>query len=82
MAAVVTVGIAGASYAAMNPRHTERQARAVADRATCQTVNTAIVAYVAANDRGPETIAQLKDLVRGDISAYRIVDGMAAGPGC
>jgi len=45
-------------------------------------VNEAIVAYVAINDRDPKSVDQLKDLVKGDISAYRIVGGMAAGPGC
>ena len=82
MAAAVTVSAAGVSYAALNPDRLERQAQAVADRATCRTVDTAIAAYVALNDKIPATIADLTGFVKGDITAYRIVDGMAAGPGC
>ena len=82
MASVVTVSIAGVSYSALKPEELEAHARSVAAQADCRTVDTAIVAYVTTHDRDPRTIADLRGLVKGDISAYRIVDGMAAGPGC
>jgi hypothetical protein len=66
----------------LNPDRTEENARQVANRASCRTVDSAIVAYVALYDEGPKRIADLADFVDGDITAYRIVDGVAAGPGC
>jgi hypothetical protein len=82
VASVVTVSIAGVSYAALKPKDLEQKARVVAAQADCDTVNSAIVAYVGLHDRDPRSIADLRGLVKGDISAYRIVGGMAAGPGC
>jgi hypothetical protein len=82
MAAAVTVSTAGISYVALNPDRLEKQARAVADRASCRTVDAAITAYVAVHDEPPAAIADLAGYVKGDITAYRIVDGTAAGPGC
>jgi hypothetical protein len=66
----------------LNPDRLESQARVVAARADCRAVDEAIVAYVTVHDRDPRTIRDLTGLVKGDISAYRIVGGMAAGPGC
>lgn len=54
----------------------------VADRATCRTVESAIVAYIAVHDADPTSIRQLTPYVDGDIAKYRIVRGRAAGPGC
>ncbi|MET0425166.1 MAG: hypothetical protein ABW046_14870 [Actinoplanes sp.] len=54
----------------------------MANQATCRTVESAIVAYVGVHDRPPASVAQLADYVDGDITAYRIVRGRAAGPGC
>ena len=82
MSAVVTVSVAGASYSALNPARLEQNARVVASQATCRTVDSAIVAYVALNDEAPKRIDDLTEYVSGDITAYRIVNGMAAGPGC
>ena len=82
MAAAVTVSVAGVSYAALNPDMLERQAQTVADQASCDTVDTAIVAYVGEHERAPRSVDQLRPYVKGDISAYRIVRGVAAGPGC
>ena len=82
MSAAVTVSVAGVSYAAFNPDRVEKHAREVAGQATCRTVDAAIVAYVALHDEAPRRIADLADFVDGDITAYRIVDGLAAGPGC
>ena len=82
VASVVTFSIAGVSYVALKPADLERTARVVAAQADCRAVNEAIVAYVSVNDRDPRSVDQLRDYVKGDISAYRIVRGMAAGPGC
>ena len=82
VASAVTVSIAGVSYAALKPKDLEHKARVVAAQADCRAVNEAIVAYVTINDRDPRSIRDLRDLVKGDISAYRIVGGMASGPGC
>ena len=82
MAAAVTVSISGACYAALNPTKAEESARAVANQATCRTVDTAIVAYVGVHGVPPRSVTQLREYVKGDISKYRIVDGTAAGPGC
>lgn len=82
MAAAVTVSVAGVSYAALNPARLEANAREVASRATCHTVDSAIAAYVSIHGDPPAGIADLGGYVKGDISGYRIVGGMAAGPGC
>lgn len=81
-ASVVTVSIGGVSYVALKPERVEEKARVVAAQADCRSVNAAIVAYVSINDRDPRSIDDVKNLVKGDISAYRIVEGMASGPGC
>ncbi len=82
MTAAVTLSAAGASYSALNPDKLENQARVVAAAASCDTVDTAIVAYLARTDQVPTSIGDLAGYVKGDITAYRIVDGTAAGPGC
>jgi hypothetical protein len=82
MAAAITVSVGGGSYAALNIDGISATAHTVADRASCRTVDEAIVAYLAQHDTAPATITQLRPYVRGDISAYRIVRGRAAGPGC
>lgn len=82
MAATVTLSTAGLCYAAMDPDGLEENARSVAQQATCRAVDAAIVAYTALNDEDPTSIDQLAGYLEGDITAYRIVDGMAAGPGC
>ena len=80
--AAVTLSIAGVSYAALDPASAEEKARVVADRATCRTVDSAIVAYVGVNGAAPTSVRELAGYVDGDVSAYRIVGGRAAGPGC
>ena len=45
-------------------------------------VEQAIVAYLAQHDAAATSVRQLQPFVQGDISAYRIVRGRAAGPGC
>jgi hypothetical protein len=82
VAAAVTVSIAGCSYVALNSDAIEGRAEKVASAATCRTVDAAIVAYVADHGSAPARVAQLRSYVKGDISAYRISKGVAAGPGC
>jgi hypothetical protein len=82
MSAAVTVSVAGVSYVTLNPDRAEERAREVASQATCRTVDSAIAAYVALHDEDPKRIADLTDFVNGDVTAYRIVGGLAAGPGC
>ena len=82
VASTVTVSIGGLSYLALKPEMLEQSARVVAAQADCRAVDAAIVAYVAAHDRDPRSIDDVRPLVKGDISAYRIVEGVASGPGC
>ncbi|MET8153935.1 hypothetical protein ACIBSW_34810 [Actinoplanes sp. NPDC049668] len=82
MAAAITVSVGGVSYAALNVDGISGSTRAVADQASCHTVDAAVVAFVAQHGTAPTTIKQLAPYVKGDISAYRIVGGRAAGPGC
>ena len=82
MIATLTLGTAGVSYVALNPERMEDQARVIADQATCRTVDSAIVAFVAATGAEPTSTADLARYVTGDITAYRVVAGRAAGPGC
>jgi hypothetical protein len=81
-AAAITLGVACASYAALNTGVLADRAEAVADQAGCRAVNQAILGYVAEHDRAPMRIADLTPYVDGDISAYRLVRGVASGPGC
>jgi hypothetical protein len=82
MAAAVTVSVAGVSYAAFDPKDAQEHARQVAGQATCRAVDAAIVAYVTVHDEAPASIDEVAGYVDGDITAYRIVDGVAVGPGC
>jgi hypothetical protein len=82
MAAAITVSVAGLSYVALNPTVLTERAETVADQATCRAVDQAIVAYASVNDTKARSIGDLKPYVKGDISKYRIVRGLAAGPGC
>jgi len=82
MAAAVTMSVAGVSYAALNSDSIRSTATTVAEKASCRAVDEAIVGYVAQHAAAPTAIRQLRPWVTGDISAYRIVKGRAAGPGC
>ncbi|MET0415569.1 MAG: hypothetical protein ABW022_06055 [Actinoplanes sp.] len=66
----------------MDSRAIEKSAREVAARATRRTVDSAIVAYTGAHGAPPASVRDLAGYVDGDISAYRIIRGRAAGPGC
>jgi hypothetical protein len=59
-----------------------QDAQATADVATCRAVDAAIVGYTALNQAMPTAMAELKPFLNGDITAYRIEKGVAAGPGC
>ncbi|MCA2211962.1 hypothetical protein [Jidongwangia harbinensis] len=82
VAATVTLGVVGTSYAAFNTDALTDRAQTVAGVATCRAVDQAVLAYVAAHDAPPKRIADLRPYLRGDISGYRLVQGRAAGPGC
>ena len=82
MAAAITLSVAGVSYAALNTGVLTDRAEAVADQAGCHAVNQAILVYVAEHDSAPKRMADLKPYVDGDITAYRLVRGVATGPGC
>ena len=82
MAAAITMSIGGIAYATLNTDAVTQPASTVASAADCRAVNTAIVAYLADRDEAPTTLDQIRPYILGDISAYRIVAGMATGPGC
>jgi hypothetical protein len=82
MAAAITMSIGGVAYATLNSDAVTQPARTVASAADCRAVNTAITAYVAEWDEAPTTLDEIRPYILGDISGYRIVAGMAAGPGC
>jgi hypothetical protein len=66
----------------LNTESIRGTAETVARQASCRTVDEAIAGYTAQHGTAPTRIKQLQPWVRGDISAYRIVQGRAAGPGC
>ena len=80
--AIMTIGTAGVTYAAFRPGGITERVRAVSDQATCHTLDNAAAAYLALNDEPPAGIDDLKAYVSGDLTRYRIVDGLPAGPGC
>jgi hypothetical protein len=82
VAAAVTLSITGVSYAALNSKALEDSARKVAAQATCRTVDSAIVAYTGEHGTAPQSVRDLVAYVDGDLGAYRIRQGRAAGPGC
>jgi hypothetical protein len=82
MAAAITLSVAGASYAALDTGVLTGRAEVVADQAGCRAVNQAILGYVAEHGSAPKRIADLNPYADGDISAYRLVRGVASGPGC
>jgi hypothetical protein len=82
MAAAITVSVAGVSYAALNTDGLRSSAETVANQASCRAVDEGILGYVAQHGTAPTAIRQIQPWVRGDVTAYRIVQGRAAGPGC
>lgn len=82
MTSAITLSICGVGYVALSPGEVKSRVQVVADQASCHTVNTAITGYLMNNGEAPTSIAQLTSYVQGDISQYRIVEGLATGPGC
>ena len=82
MVAAVAVSVSGVSYAAFNITGVTGVSAKASQEVSCHTVDGAIVAYVAKHGTPPASTGDLKPYVKGDISAYRIVQGQAAGPGC
>ncbi|MCY1139589.1 hypothetical protein OWR29_16440 [Actinoplanes sp. Pm04-4] len=82
VAATVTLSVSAVCYSQFDSRKAEQQARAVADKATCRAVDSAILAYVGVHGGAPSSVSQLTGYLDGDITAYRVVRGRAAGPGC
>ena len=82
VAATVTLSISAVCYSQFDTKKAEQQARTVAAAATCRSVDSAILAYVGVHGDAPTTVAQIAGYLDGDITAYRIVRGRAAGPGC
>ena len=78
----VTLGVAAAGLAAMDPAVLRDGAEVAASAATCRSIDNAIAAYVAEQNVVPTQLFEIQRYVRGDISAYRIDRGMAVGPGC
>lgn len=82
MATAITISAGGVCYAASNADVLNGAAHTVASQSYCHAVNTAIAAYLAQYDAAPHRIADVERYVSGDISGYRIMNGLAAGPGC
>ncbi|WP_250004064.1 hypothetical protein [Actinoplanes sp. M2I2] len=82
VAAAVTLSVSAVCYSQFDTKRAEQQARTVAAQATCRAVDSAIVAYVGVHGDPPASTAQIAGYLDGDITAYRIVRGRAAGPGC
>lgn len=78
----LVLGTTGTAWAALDLPRLRADATTVAARASCRTVDTAIVAYTVDHDAPPVEIAQVEPYVLGDVSGYRIAGGVAAGPGC
>jgi len=78
----LTTGVAVAAAVTLDIPALLAETKQVTGRATCRTVDLAMLAYVAEYDRLPVEAADVQQYVRGDVSEYRIVNGRAAGPGC
>ena len=78
----VTLSTVAIAWTQMDAPRMSARTVAAAAQVSCHTVETAIAAY--ATDRGvpAATITDIRPYVLGDISAYRIDRGHAAGPGC
>jgi hypothetical protein len=74
-------GLAAAVHVLDLPVLSQRSER-VATTASCRAVNLAILAYASRTDTVPTHVEQVRPWVTGDVSAYRLVDGVATGPGC
>jgi hypothetical protein len=82
MVAAVTMGVTASAYAALDSSNLIHRAEATADKATCRSVEVAVLKYVDVRGVAPTVIADLRAYVSGDIADYRIERGIAVGPGC
>ena len=82
MTAVVTLGTVASVAVAVDIPTLSSESESTAAEATCRSVDTAILAFYAEHQVLPTTIEQITPYVLGDVTAYRIVSGAAAGPGC
>ncbi len=78
----VTLGAVASAANGMDVPVMTEQARRVAAQETCRSVELAVVAFAGERGHPPADIGQVRAYLRGDVSAYRIVDGAADGPGC
>jgi hypothetical protein len=78
----VTLGTVGVAWSQLDVDRMTRRATVTAAQVSCHTVDTAIAAYLIDVGTVPTRITDLGHYVQGDISAYRIDRGRAAGPGC
>jgi hypothetical protein len=81
-ALTITLGVASSAPASIDVPGMTQWAQSTASRASCRTVDLAILAYVAERDTTPTVLGDIAPYVRGDISAYTIDHGTAVGPGC
>ena len=82
MVAAVTMGISASAYVALDSSGLIHRAEATADKASCRSVEGAILRYVDVRGTAPTVINDLRPYVSGDLTGYRIERGVAAGPGC
>jgi hypothetical protein len=80
--AIVTLGTVATAAVSVDIPELSRQAEGTAGQANCRAVDTAILAYYSEEQVLPTAIKDVEPYIQGDISAYRIVSGKAAGPGC
>lgn len=78
----VTLSVAGAAFAVVNPAALTHRAEVTATKASCRSVEQAVLAYADQKGTAPTVIAELRPYVRGDISDYRLLEGVVVGPGC
>lgn len=78
----ITLSAAGVAFAVMDPAALTHRAEVTAVKASCRAVEQAVLAYADQRATPPTVIADVRPYVHGDISDYRLVDGLVVGPGC
>ncbi|MBN1170787.1 MAG: hypothetical protein JXA67_01315 [Micromonosporaceae bacterium] len=83
VALVIASGAATGAAVALDVPALTGEATRTADRATCRTIETAVVAYTVEHSATPATIAEVRPLVDGEVEGYRLsLRGTVIGPGC
>ena len=82
MVAAVTMGVAASAYVAMDSSGLIHRAEATADKASCRSVEMAVLKFVDVRGTTPTVLNDLRPYVSGDITGYRIERGVVVGPGC